>query len=278
MTTPQAQVLAKCKEVFARAMELYGTDLSKVAIRFDLKGRVGGTASARGGFLSRAYHMRFNYDMLLRETDEMVNVVVPHEIAHIVCFMKPELGRNHDSGWARVDRSLGGTGNRTHSMDVVYGKGTTYEYTTDRGHKVLLNDRRHAHIQSGRTLSYRKGLGTVTQQCAYSVVGAQGRSFAAPVVKQVAPTKEVAPATIIPVQVQRPVVITPVPRIAPVTPAVTGGSKADIARALMVQGHRAGQTYEQIIQAIMIANGHPRNLAASYYKNNAARCGVPQHA
>jgi SprT protein len=274
MTTPQTRVLAKCKEVFARAMELYGTDLSKVAISFDLRGRVGGWASAKG--TPRRYAMRFNHDMLLREEKEMIDEVVPHEIAHIVCFMKPQLGRNHDYGWAHVCRQLGGTGNRTHDMPVVYGNGVTYEYTTTRGHKVRLNEKRHAVIQRGVPLTYRKGLGTVNQQCAYSIVGAGGRSFANPVVKVAAP--QVTPVAItVPAPVVRPapLVITPVSRVAPIAP-VGGGSKADIARSLMVQGHREGKTYEQIIAAIMLANGHPRNLAASYYKNNAARCGVPQ--
>lgn len=278
MTTPQAQVLTKCKAVFEKAKELYGVDLSKVAIRFDLKGRVGGMACARGSVFARVFHMRFNYDMLLRETDEMINVVVPHEIAHIVCFMKPELGRNHDYGWARVCRALGGTGDRTHDMDVVYGKGTTYEYTTDRGHKVRLNDKRHQHVQSGRTLSYRKGLGTVSQQCAYSIVGAGGRSFAAPIVKQVAVTKEVDPATIIGVPYPAPVVVPvqrPAPFVSTVGSSIVGTSKAAISRNIMLTGHRAGHSYEQIIAAMMAANGYTRQLARATYLANAPKVGVP---
>ena len=278
MTTPQAQVLTKCKAVFEKAKELYGVDLSKVAIRFDLKGRVGGMACARGSVFARVFHMRFNYDMLLRETDEMINVVVPHEIAHIVCFMKPELGRNHDYGWARVCRALGGTGDRTHDMDVVYGKGTTYEYTTDRGHKVRLNDKRHQHVQSGRTLSYRKGLGTVNQQCAYSIVGAGGRSFAAPIVKKVAVTKEVEPATIIGVPYPAPVVVPvqrPAPFVSTVGSSIVGTSKAAISRNIMLTGHRAGHSYEQIIAAMMAANGYTRQLARATYLANAPKVGVP---
>ncbi|MEI6422386.1 MAG: SprT-like domain-containing protein [Lentisphaerota bacterium] len=278
MTTPQAQVLTKCKAVFEKAKELYGVDLSKVAIRFDLKGRVGGMACARGSVFARVYHMRFNYDMLLRETDEMVDVVVPHEIAHIVCFLKPELGRNHDYGWARVCRALGGTGDRTHDMDVVYGKGTTYEYTTDRGHKVRLNDRRHQHVQSGRTLSYRKGLGTVNQQCAYSIVGAGGRSFAAPIVKKVAVTKEVEPATIIGVPYPAPVVVPvqrPAPFVSTVGSSIVGTSKAAISRNIMLTGHRAGHSYEQIITAMMAANGYTRQLARATYLANAPKVGIP---
>lgn len=279
MTTPQQQMLAKCKEVFATATTLYGVDMSKCGIRFDLKGRAGGMACRRGGQV----YMRFNYDMIARETEEMVNVVVPHEIAHIVCFLKPTLGRNHDAGWARVCRTLGGTGDRTHDMEVVYGKGTTYEYTTDRGHKVRLNDRRHQHVQSGRTLTYRKGMGTVTQQCAYSIVGARGQSFAAPIVKQGAPTKEVAPATIIPTPaVQAPVFrqpytgpnpfAIPAPRVAA---PVAGESKAAISRRIMLSGHRAGHSYETIIAAMIAANGYSRQLARATYLANAAKVGVP---
>jgi hypothetical protein len=95
---------------------------------------------------------------------------------------------------------------------------------------VRLNDKRHAVVQRGVPLTYRKGLGTVNQQCAYSIVGAGGRSFANPVVKVAAP--QVTPVAItVPAPVVRPapLVITPVSRVAPIAP-VGGGSKADIAK------------------------------------------------
>jgi len=278
MTTPQQQMLAKCKEVFATATTLYGVDMSKCGIRFDLKGRAGGMACRRGGQV----YMRFNYDIIARETEEMVNVVVPHEIAHIVCFLKPTLGRNHDAGWARVCRTLGGTGDRTHDMEVVYGKGTTYEYTSSTGHAIRVNDRRHQHIQSGRTLTYRKGHGTLSMQCAYSIVGAGGRSFAAPIVKQGAPTKEVAPATIIPTPaVQAPVFrpapfAIPAPRVVQAAPvAAEGMSKAARSRALMLAGYQRGDSYEVVIAAMMAVNGYSRQLARATYLANAAKVGVP---
>jgi len=274
MTTPQQQVIDKCKAVFEKAKELYGVDMSKCGIRFDLKGRAGGMACRRGGQV----YMRFNYDMIARETEEMVNVVVPHEIAHIVCFLKPTLGRNHDAGWARVCRTLGGTGDRTHDMEVVYGKGTTYEYTSSTGHAIRVNDRRHQHIQSGRTLTYRKGHGTLSMQCAYSIVGAGGRSFAAPIVKQGAPTKEVAPATIIPTPAVQAPVFRPAPFAIPaprVAAPVAGESKAAISRRIMLSGHRAGHSYETIIAAMIAANGYSRQLARATYLANAAKVGVP---
>ena len=275
MTTPQQQMLAKCKEVFATATTLYGVDMSKCGIRFDLKGRAGGMACRRGGQV----YMRFNYDMIARETEEMVNVVVPHEIAHIVCFLKPSLGRNHDYGWARVCKALGGTGDRTHEMDVVYGKGITYEYMSSTGHAIRVNDRRHAMLQQGRTLTYRKGHGTLSKECAYSIVGARGQTLAQPIVKQGAATREVPVATIVaPTVVQRPApFVPPAPRFTPPVQAapVAGESKAATSRRIMLSGHRAGHSYEAIIAAMIAANGYSRQLARATYLANAAKVGVP---
>lgn len=275
MTSPQQQIIDKCKAVFAAATRLYGVDLTHVGIRFDLKGRAAGMACRRG----TSYYMRFNRDMLTREAfDHVLNDTVPHEIAHIVCFMSPRYGSNHDSGWANVCRALGGCGDRTHSEEVVYGKGRTYEYTTDRGHKVRMGDKHHAVVQAGRSLKYNKGKGTVTKACAYSIVGVQGRTLAEPVVK--VPTKVVPVQTLVPTQpapgawYPGKVTVSPVART-PAPAIQTGLSKAAMARAVMLSGHTAGRTYEQIIAAIMAATGHDRQLARATYKANYLKVGCP---
>lgn len=263
MTTPQQQILDKCKAVFAEAQRLYGLDMSHVGIRFDLKGRAAGQACRRGG----QYYMRFNRDMLTREAfNHVINNTVPHEIAHIACYMNPMLGSNHNSGWERVCLALGGTGASKHNEEVVYGKGTTYEYTTDRGNKVRMGDKHHAHVQRGVVLTYKKGLGKVTKECAYSIVGVQGRTLAAPVVR-VPVTKEVPVQAIIPVQ--QPAPRTPAPAFA------AGNSKAAIARAIMLAGHTRNMPYEDVISAIMAATGHDRQLARATYKANCAKVGIP---
>lgn len=276
--TPTQKIITRCKEIFAKAKELYGVDLSVVTVSFDLRGRPAGMASRKAG----RYYMKFNRDMLTREAfDHVYNDTVPHEIAHIVCYMKPELGANHDAGWARVCRALGGSGARTHNEDVVYGKGYTYEYVTDRGHKVRIGDRHHAGVQSGGTLRFRAGKGNVTQHCAYSIVGHQGRTLETPIVKKPVVT---APAARIPVhipqavyatppaQAPKPVTAAPVP-VTYTRPAATE-SKAATARRIMLAGKAAGQSYEDIISAIMMATGHDRQLARATYKANAAKVGI----
>lgn len=294
MTTPQQQIMEKCKAVFAKATELYGLDMSRVGVRFDLKGRAAGYACRRGS----QYYIRFNRDMLTREAfDHVFNNTVPHEIAHIACYMNPALGSGHNSGWMRVCAALGGNSTRCHSEEVVYGKGYTYEYTTDRGHKVRIGDKYHKDVQSGRRISYKKGLGTVTNACAYSIVGHQGRTLANPIVKVPAvrvPAEDIvinpamqqilnrvsvvpvsAPAANPVVQAARGSYIIGV--AAPRTPTIAmpaGTSKAAMARAIMLSGHTRGETYENIIAAIMHATGHDRQLARATYKANAAKVGI----
>ena len=279
MNAQHQQIIDRVKQCVETGNRLYAMSIADIQVRFDLKGRAGGMACRRGNHM----FMRFNTDMITREFEEMLNVVVPHEVSHCFCFMKPELGRNHDYGWARVCKALGGTGDRTHEMDVVYGKGITYEYTSSTGHAIRVNDRRHAMLQQGRTLTYRKGHGTLSKECAYSIVGARGQTLAQPIVKQGAATREVPVATIVaPTVVQRPVpVVQPrpnpfaIPPLVRVAAPVAGESKAATSRRIMLSGHRAGHSYETIIAAMIAANGYSRQLARATYLANAAKVGVP---
>jgi len=274
MQAEALQIKARCGEMVEKIRALYGMDLSQVRISFDLRGRSAGKAGGRGYRLpGSSYYVKFNRDMLTREAFEhVINATVPHEYAHVVCFMDPSKGKNHDYGWARVCRALGGSGARTHNEEVVYGKGLTYEYTTDRGHKVRLSEKRHRYIQTGGRLTYKHGKGAVSQLCAHSVVGVRGQTLAAPIVRQ-APNH---PA-VIEAAVRAPFVPpAPVQRIMqPVQRHPQNESKAATIRRIMLSGHQAGQSYEQIIQAMMFATGWPRQQARATFGNNAAKVGIP---
>lgn len=292
MQDQRKQIVDRCNELFALAEQKYGVSMKGVDIRFDLKGRCAGTAHRRGGH----YFIRFNQDMLSREAfDHVLKDTVPHEIAHIVCFKSPQLGHNHDSGWARVCRALGGSGQRTHSEEVIYGKGHTYEYTTSTGKKVRVGDLYHRRIQSGSVLRWRNNYGTADAYCQFSIVGYQGRTLpnprhfpgkprpgaaqtANPVAEQV--TLKVAdPMNLLggndTVKIDLPT-IKPVPP-APTVPRIllSGESKASISRRLMQYGYNNGESYETIIAAMMAANGYDRQLARATFKANAAKVGIP---
>jgi SprT protein len=282
MSTPQQlQIVQKCKDVFAKAKELYPhLSFDQVQIRFDLKGRCAGMAGRRYG-----YYVRFNRDMLTREAfDHVLNDTVPHEIAHIVCFMDPSLGRNHDWGWSRVCRQLGGSGARTHKEEVVYGKGATYEYTTDRGHKVRVSQTIHKKIQRGIVYTYKLGKGKVSSTSPHTIVGLQGKTLANPKVvvappTYIAPTPTFAPAVQRPTQpaqvITGPALATALNHMPPVMPTtMTGESKAATSRRIMLAGKSRNMSHEEIIQAMMLACGYDRQLARATFKANADKVGI----
>lgn len=282
MQTQAQQILDKCNEVMVKARELYGLDLSQVRISFDLKGRAAGVAGRR----NMSYFVRFNRDMLTREAfDHVLNNTVPHEFAHIVCFMNPSLGRNHDSGWARVCAQLGGNAKRTHSEEVVYGKGITYEYTTDRGHKVRCSQQIHAKIQRGVIYTYR-GKGKVHAASAHSIVGVRGRTLENPIVKQapnhpdqIEMARRQAMVDALREQ-QRKIAAMTTPMQAPTSPAAakfeSGMSKASVARAITLSGYHSGKAATEVIECIMHAIGQNKEMATAYFKDSVGRLNITE--
>lgn len=175
---PEQQVLNRTKEVFNLAEQLYRVNLGHVYVRFDNLG----SAAGQAGRIDDMYFIRFNRDMLKRSAAHHVhNEAVPHEVAHIVCFMIPELGTGHDVGWSIVCKSLGGEGTAMHDETVVYGKGATYEYTTTAGLKLRVSQQIHARVQQGRTYAFRRGQGIINASCPYSIVGIRGKTLVSPV-------------------------------------------------------------------------------------------------
>jgi predicted SprT family Zn-dependent metalloprotease len=264
MQAQALQIRARCAEVIEKAKALYGMDLSKVRISFDLVGKSAGRA---GGTMFRGtgdkYWVKFNRDMLGREAfDHVLNNTVPHEFAHVVCFMNPDLGKGHDYGWEKVCRALGGTGAQFHKEEVVYGKGLTYEYTTSTGHKVRLSQQRHNKVMRGAVLTYRNGVGRVDKNSPHSIVGQSGHTLVKPVVR-VAATKEVPVQAII----ATPVIKAHVPQ--------AGLSVVATAKAIMLSAHTAGRGYAEIVRAIVFATQCEQEHAEDIYWANAEKLGLP---
>lgn len=269
--SPQQHILARCRQVVQTAWQILRMDLSTVRISFDLKGRAAGHAIRRGS----QYTIRFNGDMLTREAFRHVyQNTVPHEYAHIACFMNPTLGRNHDAGWERVCRDLGGSGATRHREEVVFGKGNTYEYTTDNGHLVRLSEKYHAYVQAGNQLRCKNGKGHINQGCSYRIVGVRGRSIEENKMNQGGILTLPAP-----VQAEAPAADAVQPAEPAAQPQETATpvykSKAEHSRALMAAGYQAGRTYEEIIAQMMTAVGYERQLARATFKANAAKVGIP---
>ena len=162
----------RTQEVLNQAERLYGVKIDPT-IAFNLKGRVAGWAGCKFCALTRKatqFSLRFNCELIQGEHfGDMMQNTVPHEVAHLVCYARPELGRKHDSGWKRVCMALGGDGKRTHNYDVVV-KGR-WDYLTDLGNKVSVTKRYHAAVQAGLTLRFKKGLGSITKDSPHAPSG-----------------------------------------------------------------------------------------------------------
>ncbi len=250
MQSNRQLAIAKVNEVCALATKLYGVDLSNLQLRFDLKGRAAGQAQLTG---QRQIVVRLN-DGMLHHTgaDHVINNTVPHEIAHIVCFLRRELGHGHDAGWQRVCLALGGNGETRHKEEVVFGKGLTYEYTATCGTKVRISERIHRSIQAGAGRMLRRTRGRINQSCAFEIVGASGRHFDAPV--------QAAPVQAAPVQAA------PVQRA--VKRDVGTASKAELIRARIAQAKARCEPPELVVQFGVDVLSMTRALASTYVKNN----------
>ncbi len=203
-------VQAKIQTLILQWQAQTGQTLPDIQVKFDLRGRVAGWAGSRGG----RYFMRFNTDMMQNAAwPHVINNTVPHELAHVICFVQGT-DSGHGRVWVRTCRALGGNGERCHSEAVTYAKGQTYVYTTSTGRTIHLSSIKHRKIQQGASYTGRHGLGRIDRSCAYHVLG-----------------QTVTPA--------------PVPRAVPATPALAvTGSRAAQVRAWIRQGLLQDQVYD----------------------------------
>lgn len=255
----QAQIQAiqaKVAECIRTAEDKFGITMPHVEVRFDLTGRAAGMAGMRFGM----FYLRFNRQHMAlggKTWEHLLNDTVPHEVAHTVCQAFPKFGRNHDAGWQRVCKALGGNGSRCYgeqdAPEAVAAQ-RPYVYITTLGHEVRVTKVIHSKIQQGMGYVMKGGKGRLNAQCQYQY----STTVAAPK-PVVVHTKQVPVAALLPT-----VQPAPVQRTAqPAAPAAKG-SNADQVRHWM----RLGLTDEEIIQQAIAMLGMKRQLVKAYIKNN----------
>lgn len=169
------QVKAKVQECIVNAESKYNIVMPKIEIRFDLTGKVAGSAGWKSVGGVRSYFLRFNTQMIqsLTDWDHMINDTVPHEVAHSVCQANPKLGRNHDRGWKSVCLALGGNGKRCWDANDApeaaarSAKTRPYVYVSTTGATINVGKIVHNRIQRGTTYSARDG-GQLNKFCNFS--------------------------------------------------------------------------------------------------------------
>jgi len=257
LETRIANIRAKVAAVSQIATRLYGVDMSGLVVRFDAKG----TARGHAGYKDGIYYIRFNHPLI--EThgyDGIITNTVPHEIAHIVCFKNPLIGRNHNRDWARVCIALGGDGRRCHQEDVVLGNGLTYEYITTTGKKFRVGQAKHRRVHARLKLgpiTMRKAWvnGIITKDSPVSIVGQRGYKLDTPVVAKVGVQPVISHTSTFAAYVQ--------PKV-----RQGGQSNAEKVRELIKLAKSFNRNQENVISAAQTNLGMSRGLATTYVKNN----------
>lgn len=143
---------------FQKAQSLFGfnRNIMPVKVSFDNMGRTAGQAVVRRGF----FQLRLNVQLLTEEYREHLVETIRHEIAHLVCFYNPSLGKNHDRGWQRVCVALGGKPDRCHQLPLKKARRSRKALYNINGEELPVGLTVHRRIQGGARYS-AKGLGRI---------------------------------------------------------------------------------------------------------------------
>lgn len=166
-------IRAKVDSVLSLANKLYGVDI-KPELTFNLTGRVAGFASCRICRITGNpfdLKVRFNRQIIAgKHFPDMLDNTVPHEIAHLVTYVRPELGHGHDDSWRKICVALGGNGQTRHNMEVTH-RGGSFVYRATCGTLVTVSKIIHDRIQAGTYRVLRKTRGQINPQCAWAPQG-----------------------------------------------------------------------------------------------------------
>jgi len=112
------QKVQECIEVAIRMFSL-PISLEDVKISNYEKDLDAGFAEMRTVNGKRIYSIRFNQYHIDHFESIMIEQIIPHEVAHIVCFFDPSTMSKHNYKWVLVCYMLGGNGSRTHDMPAI---------------------------------------------------------------------------------------------------------------------------------------------------------------
>jgi SprT protein len=154
---PQTEFRKLVNECVRRAEELYGVDLGRITVSFDLRGQKAGEAAQRPHEdLGYTYSLRFNREALLRDWEMMTKSILPHEVAHLIAFAKPSLRADgHNAAWKRIAKRLGDSrrGATYHTMTLPPARRLRkFVYRNGTGAEVSIGPALHRSVQQGEKM------------------------------------------------------------------------------------------------------------------------------
>lgn len=262
----------RVQATLAKAKALYGVDINPT-VRIDIKGRVAGWAGCKicRITLKRTYTLRLNRELVLGDQhhQDMLDETIPHEVAHLVCYARPELGRNHDSGWRQICIALGGNGDDRHGYAVEYAHGG-FRYRASCGKEVVVSRVIHQRIQAGSTRRLRSTGGTINR---YSPWNEDGQPLR---VTNTRPTVAAIDWAKVPRVYQHHTILVPAPVQTALRNAVTqpstavsqGRTKAEQVRNMIRAARARGQGQDSVVERVMREINMKRVQASRYVSEN----------
>jgi len=143
-----------------KAQARFGVDkVTKIPkVQYNTTGKAAGWAHWNYG----NPYIRINPILLNENVEQIINQVVPHEVAHIVVFeVYNHEAQPHGYAWRRVMRLFGKEPDRCHCMDVstislMKNKGVKYLYKCGCGDGHSLTKLKHNRFQDGISYTCKK--------------------------------------------------------------------------------------------------------------------------
>lgn len=148
----RAKVETKILEILLAAQQIYGRQFEAPMVVYRDIGGIGGLAWRREN------KVEFSKTLLIENEGRFINQIVPHELAHLICFKVYPNASAHGPQWKGVMRRLGCEPSRCHSYDVSNvsnAKARPYTYVCRCG-EMKLSQTLHFRAQLGKKYGCRK--------------------------------------------------------------------------------------------------------------------------
>lgn len=150
--TTKAFAHQEIRDTLNKAFKLFGYNITP-STSFDNMGRCAGQAIRKGA----RHYIRLNEQLLCDEYRDQLVDTIRHEIAHLVTYFDPRLGKGHNAGWKRVAAALGAKPERCHDLPLKKARRSRKAIYDVRGQEIPVGITVHKRIQSGRMYRIRGG-------------------------------------------------------------------------------------------------------------------------
>ena len=155
----RTEVRAAVAEWIARARAVTGASTRRLPVpdvRFDLRGRSAGQAVYAKR--SRRCHIRINAELLASHPQEMLDVTVPHEVAHVAIYRLYGMrAKPHGAEWKALMSAFGVAASACHNMTTTPARRLTrFRYRCGCAEPAWLTSIRHKRVLAGTRYCCRR--------------------------------------------------------------------------------------------------------------------------